>query len=219
MGSIKQNILDIEKDLVGTACRLIIVTKTKPIEKVFELYHLGYRAFGENRVQELILKHEALPKDIEWHLIGHLQTNKVKSIASFVSLIHSVESFRLLEEINKQAIKNNRIIPCLLQIYIAKEETKFGLSQEEALEILNSSQLSELKNISITGLMGMATNTENRETIRKEFISLKKFFESIKTIKKPNVDIKELSMGMSSDYGVAVEEGSSMIRVGSAIFR
>ena len=213
---IKENILKIQSEI--GSCKLIVVTKTKPLEALQELYSIGQKVFGENRVQELTSKYEALPKDIEWHLIGHLQTNKVKYIAPFVSMIHSVESKKLLEEINKQAEKHKRVIKCLLQMYIAKEETKFGLDENEALEILNDPYLKELKNIQIVGVMGMATNITNMDVIRSEFSMLKAFYKKIESIKSTNIDIHEISMGMSSDYLIAVEEGSTMVRVGSAVF-
>lgn len=215
--NIKKNISEIESKLLGFKTKLIIVTKTKPIEMLQQVYDLGYKIFGENRVQELVSKYEALPKDIEWHLIGHLQSNKVKYIAPFVSLIHSVESLDLLKEINKQALKNNRIINCLLQVYIAKEETKFGLSEPELFEILNG--ISDLKNIKIVGLMGMATNTENQETVRQEFKNLKSIFDKVKVIKTENIDLLEISMGMSNDFEIAKEEGSTFVRIGSAVFK
>jgi hypothetical protein len=174
--------------------------------------------FGENKVQELCDKYEALPKDIDWHLIGHLQSNKVKYIAPFVSLIHSVDSIKLLQEINKQAAKNNRTINCLLQIYIANEDTKFGLSFSEAQQLIDSSEFKQLNNIKIVGLMGMATNTDDTTQIRKEFKSLKTFFDSLKNHSTANFELSILSMGMSSDYQMAIEEGSTMVRVGSSIF-
>jgi PLP dependent protein len=212
-------IKNFQKSVQGFDCKLIAVSKTYPSEIIIKAYDHRLRIFGENKVQELTQKYEALPKDIEWHLIGHLQTNKVKYIASFVHLIHSVDSLKLLNEINKQGEKNNRIIQCLLQIHIATEESKFGLSFEEAEQILESNELKQFHNIKITGLMGMATNTKDESLIRKEFRGLKSFFDNIKTnyIQK-NIAIKELSMGMSSDYKIALEEGSTMIRVGSAIF-
>jgi PLP dependent protein len=216
--NLSANIQLIEEKLVHTGAQLIIVTKTKPIELLMEVYKLGYRVFGENRVQELVEKYETMPKDIVWHLIGHLQTNKVKYIAPFISLIHSVDSFKLLEEINKQALKNNRIINCLLQIYIAKEETKFGLSEEEVKEILNAKELKSLQNIQIIGLMGMASNTDNVSVVENEFRTLRSLFEELKTIQFPNVNIKHLSMGMSNDYELASKLGSTMVRVGSAVF-
>ncbi|MCX6291760.1 MAG: YggS family pyridoxal phosphate-dependent enzyme [Bacteroidetes bacterium] len=198
---------------------LVAVSKTKPVEEIMAVYNSGHKIFGENYVQELVEKHEQLPKDIQWHFIGHLQSNKVKLIAPFVSLIHSVDSFKLLKEIDKEAKKNNRIIHCLLQVYIAQEETKFGFSFEEAENLLGSPGLTDLKNISIDGFMGMATLTDDENQIRKEFHSLKNFFASIKAqsgILNPKSEI--LSMGMTSDYKIALEEGSNMVRIGSAIF-
>ncbi|MBI3503067.1 MAG: YggS family pyridoxal phosphate-dependent enzyme [Bacteroidetes bacterium] len=203
------------KSEIPSHVKLVAVTKTLPAEKILEAYNAGHKIFGENRVQELTPKYYDLPKDIEWHLIGHLQTNKVKYITPFVSMIHSVDSIKLLCEINKCAEKINRVIDCLLQIHIAQEETKFGLSFEEAEEILNSKEFSEMKNIRIAGLMGMATLTENENQIRKEFQSLKLFFDKLKT---RNSKLETLSMGMSSDYKIAIEEGSNLIRVGSLIF-
>ena len=194
---------------------LVAVTKTHPAERVMEAYNAGHKIFGENKVQEMVDKYEKLPKDIEWHLIGHLQTNKVKYIAPFVKLIHSVDSMKLLKEINKQAQKNNRIIDCLLQVYIAREATKFGLDFDEAEQLLASNDWSELKNVRITGLMGMATNTENYEQVRSEFRALKNFFDKLQT---PGSALHILSMGMTSDYKIAIEEGSTMVRIGSAIF-
>lgn len=190
---------------------LIAVSKTKPIEMILEAYEAGQRDFGESYVQELLDKQAQIPKDIRWHFIGHLQSNKVKYIAPFVHLIHGIDSFNLLKEINKQAQKNNRVIDCLLQIYIAQEETKFGLDFQEVNEILNSNEFKELKNISIKGFMAMASNTDNEAQVKKEFKSLKEF--SIQYS-----DYKILSFGMSSDYKLAIEEGSTMIRVGSIIF-
>ncbi len=202
------------------SCKLLAVSKTQPLKMLEEAYLHGTRIFAENKVQELATKYEALPKDIEWHLIGHLQSNKVKYIAPFVSLVHSVDSLKLLEEINKQALKNGRIIDCLLQIYIAQEETKFGLSSTEAIGIFESPEFKDMKGIKITGLMGMASNTTNQTQIRKEFKSLKTFFDELCLQYPPtdNINLKEISMGMSSDYRIAIEEGSTMIRIGSAIF-
>ncbi|NIJ55110.1 YggS family pyridoxal phosphate-dependent enzyme [Dyadobacter arcticus] len=217
MPSISENIALLEKGLKQET-KLIAVTKTKPVEALLEAYSAGSKRFGENKVQEMVSKQEVLPKDIEWHMIGHLQTNKVKYIATFVTLVHSVDSIKLLKEINKEAIKNNRTIDCLLQMYIAREETKFGLSEEEAIEILNSSELGSLENIKIVGLMGMASNTDNNEIIRSEFQGLKGLFESFKKYESAHIEMKELSMGMSGDYEIAMEEGSTLIRVGSAIF-
>lgn len=217
MPSIAENIAQIENDL-KSGTRLIAVTKTKPEEMLMEAYQAGSKLFGENKVQEMAAKYEALPKDIEWHMIGHLQTNKVKYMAPFVSLVHSVDSLKLLKEINKEAIKNNRVISCLLQIFIADEETKFGLSEEEAAEILKSEELRSYNSVRIIGLMGMASNTDDETKIRSEFQGLKNLFESFKQFESGQVEMKELSMGMSGDYSIAVEEGSTLVRVGSAIF-
>jgi pyridoxal phosphate enzyme (YggS family) len=194
------------------------VSKTQPIEKILQAYQTGQRVFGENKAQEMLAKYEALPKDIEWHMIGHLQSNKVKYIAPFVSLIHSVDSVRLLEEINKQGQKINRIIPCLLQMYIANEDTKFGFSQEEVIELLDNYPLS-FHNVRVVGLMGMASFTNNQQQIRAEFRSLKVFFEKIrgKTL-PPQVEMKELSIGMSGDYRIGMDEGSTLVRIGTSIF-
>jgi PLP dependent protein len=216
--NISENINNFRRQ-IEPAARLIAVSKTKPVEVLKEAYEGGQRLFGENKVQEMTAKYEELPKDIEWHLIGHLQSNKVKYMAPFVSLIHSIDSLKLLEEVNKQALKNNRVIDCLLQVFIAQEETKFGLDYEEAEGLLNSSGLKNMQNIRITGLMGMATFTENKGQIRSEFKELKQFFEQVKTnIQQPNVDFRELSMGMSGDWQIAWEEGSTLVRIGSAIF-
>ena len=190
---------------------LVAVSKTKPNTAILEAYQTGQRVFGENKVQELVQKAEELPKDIAWHMIGHLQTNKVKFIAPFVSLIHGVDSLKLLKEINKRAEQNNRIIDCLLQVHIASESTKFGFGLSEVTSALN--QAEEFKNIRITGLMGMATFTDDTQQVVNEFKSLKTVFDSIK-----NEHITTLSMGMSGDYKLAIEQGSTMIRVGSAIF-
>ncbi len=216
--SIKENLLNIKKSLPSQV-KLIAVSKTYPASAVEEAYKAGHRIFGENKVQEMSEKHEQLPKDIEWHLIGHLQSNKVKYIAPFVAMIHSVDSLKLLQEINKQAQKNNRVIKCLLQIYIASEETKFGLDKEECKALLSSAEFNAMRNIEIVGLMGMATNTDNALQIKTEFASLRSLFNEIRTnyIHK-NIQQSELSMGMSSDYKIAIEEGSTMIRVGSSIF-
>lgn len=204
---------------LGKSTKLVAISKTKPVALVLECYNAGQKIFGENKVQELAEKYEALPNDIEWHMVGHLQTNKVKYIASFVSLIHSVDSLKLLIEINKQAERCQRVIPCLLQIYIAREETKFGLSEEEAIVLINDPELKKLKNIHIAGVMGMATNTGNTEQIRKEFKSLKQFSDRLeKEFATTQHPFGEISMGMSSDYSIAIEEGSTMIRVGSLVF-
>ena len=216
--NIKNNINNL-RQRIPPGCKLIAVSKTNPAEKIKEAYDAGQRVFGENRVQELTPKFEALPKDIEWHMIGHMQSNKVKFIAPFVHLIHSVDSRGLLEEINKQATKVNRKIACLLQIHIAEEESKFGFSEAEVLELLASDVVKKLDRVSIVGLMGMATFTSDENQVRKEFKGLKKLFEKLKAGPLPaNVAMTELSMGMSGDYQVAIEEGSTMIRVGSAIF-
>jgi len=217
MSSIARNIHQIEQQLPENT-KLIAVTKTKPTAVLQETYDAGFRRFGENKVQEMTEKYNLLPKDIEWHMIGHLQSNKVKYMAPYVSIVHSVDSFKLLNEINKEAKKNDRVIPCLLQIFIAQEETKFGLSEQEAIEILSAPELSDLTNIKIAGLMGMASNTDDRTKIRSEFHNLKNLFESCKKFNSSNVEMTELSMGMSGDYAIAAEEGSTLIRVGSAIF-
>lgn len=198
---------------------LVAVSKTKPVEMIQEAYDHGQRIFGENRAQELADKYEQLPKDIQWHAIGHLQTNKVKYIAPFVSMIHAVDSMKLLTEINKQAKNNNRVIDCLLQFHIAEEESKYGLLLTEARTLLESKEFVELQNISIVGLMGMATFTDNTEQIREEFRTLENYFQVIKShFFKFNHDFEHISMGMSGDYSIAIEEGSTMVRVGSAIF-
>lgn len=217
--SISANINDFKKQLGAVKVKLIAVSKTQPVEKVQEAYDAGQRIFGENQVQEMVDKYEHLPKDIEWHLIGHLQTNKVKYIAPFVNLIHSVDSLKLLQEINKQALKNNRVIDCLLQVYIADEETKFGLGYDELIELLRSDEFTELKNVRIVGVMGIATNTNSQKQIKEEFYELATLFNGLKeAFFKNNPEFKEISMGMSSDYMIAIEQGSTMIRVGSAIF-
>ncbi|SOD98810.1 YggS family pyridoxal phosphate-dependent enzyme [Spirosoma fluviale] len=198
--------------------KLIAVTKTKPVELLREAYEAGCRRFGENKVQEMADKQPQLPADVQWHLIGHLQTNKVKYIAPFVALIHSVDSLKLLQEINKQAAKHNRVIDCLLQIYIADEETKFGLSAEEAETLLNAPELDNLPNVRIVGLMGLATNTDDTDKVRLEFRGLKQLYDRLAQIQRPMIQFQELSMGMSGDYRIAVEEGSTLVRVGSAIF-
>ncbi len=218
--NIAQNIEKINAELTGTSARLIAVTKTKPVADLQAAYDGNCKVFGENKVQEMVEKWEILPKDIEWHLIGHLQSNKVKYMASFVSMIHSIDSLKLLQEIDKQALKNNRVIDCLLQIYIAQEETKFGLSEDEAREILDSEEFKAMKNVRIVGVMGMATFTDNQEQIRLEFRGLKAFFEALK-MQYPateSLQLQEVSMGMSGDYLLAAEEGSTLVRVGSAIF-
>lgn len=199
--------------------RLVAVSKFHPNEALQEAYDAGQRIFGESKVQEMTQKYESLPKDIEWHFIGHLQTNKIKYMAPYVVMIHGVDSFKLLIEINKQAAKVGRIIPCLLQIHIAQEETKFGFSFEECKAMLMSGEWKSLKNISLCGIMGMATNTEDEEEIRKEFQSLRSFFQEIKQgFFSEDSAFKEISMGMSDDYPLAIEYGSTLIRIGSRIF-
>jgi len=208
--SISQNLGKIKQELPSSVT-LIAVSKTKPKEFITEAYNAGQRDFGENYVQELTEKHEHLPQDIRWHFIGHLQSNKVKYIAPFVYMIHGIDSFKLLKEINKEGKKNSRVINCLLQLFVAKEETKFGLSFEEAEIILKSNELKELENISIKGFMAMASNTDDEELIREEFRSVKNFAAKYPTL-------TTLSYGMSSDLKIAISEGSTMVRVGSSIF-
>ncbi|OFX44187.1 MAG: YggS family pyridoxal phosphate enzyme [Bacteroidetes bacterium GWA2_30_7] len=216
--NIVENLKNLKKNLPENV-KLVAVTKTHPIEKILEIYNSGYKIFGENKVQELVQKYESLPKDIEWHMIGHLQTNKVKLIAPFVSLIHSVDSLKLLKEINKEAIRNNRIIDVLLEIYIATENTKFGLSQEEASEILKSNEFKLLTNIQICGVMGMASYTENTSIIKDEFENLKNIFLYLKeNFFNEIAHFKDISMGMSNDFQIAIDAGSTIIRVGSLIF-
>lgn len=197
---------------------LVAISKTKPPEEILKVYDQGQRIFGENKVQELTDKYVELPKDIQWHLVGHLQSNKVKYITPFVSLIHSVDSFKLLEEINRQSAKINRVIDVLLQIYIAKEETKFGLSFDEARELLREPKVNSLHHICIRGMMGMSTFTDDQIQIRNEFRSLKSFFDEVQPLRLASFQPDILSMGMSGDYKIAVEEGSNMVRIGSAIF-
>lgn len=218
--NLKNNIEKILQQTQNKECRLIAVSKTKPVSAILSAYQEGVRDFGENKVQELVEKQPALPQDIRWHMIGHLQRNKVKFIVPFVHLIHGVDSFKLLKEINKQGKKINRVIPCLLQIYIAEEESKFGFSKEELYTMLKDPAMETLQHVKIKGLMGMATFTQNQEQIRKEFSNLKDLFETLKggPYNNPNFTMEELSMGMSGDYLIALEEGSTMIRVGSAIF-
>jgi pyridoxal phosphate enzyme (YggS family) len=215
---ITENILELRKSIPGNVC-LVAVSKTKPASDILEAYQAGQRHFGENKVQELCDKQMLLPKDICWHLIGHLQTNKVKYIAPFIHLIHSVDSLKLLLEINKQAAKQNRTIAILLQFHIAQEETKFGLNLDEAIEILNSESFKNCENVAIQGVMGMASFVDNPEQIRKEFRTLKYYFDYLKNgYFATNSDFREVSMGMSGDYQLAIEEGSTLVRVGSSIF-
>jgi len=212
--SIEQNLKEIKKNLLE-GVTLVAVSKTKPVADLQEAYDCGQRIFGENKVQEMVQKWEALPKDIQWHMIGHVQRNKVKYMAEFVSLIHGVDSFRLLIEINKQAKKYNRIIKCLLQIHIAEEDTKFGLNENELNEILSSKEFASMENINIVGLMGMATFTQNEVQVRREFKRLKSTYDELQ---ENLADMNVLSMGMSGDYMMAIEEGSNMVRIGSSIF-
>ncbi len=213
----KEKYQEILLKLSGKAT-LVAVSKTKPAEDILELYKLGQRDFGENYVQELVEKQEQLPKDIRWHFIGHLQSNKVKYIAPFVHLIHGVDSFNLLKEINKQAAKHNRIIDCLLQVRISKEETKFGLDEKELHELTELQQLHELKNIRITGLMGMASFTEDNDLIIQEFKFLKRLFDAYVQQQTTNIKLQTLSMGMSADFQFALDAGSNMVRIGSMLF-
>ncbi len=215
---IEDNLRKIKSELPDNV-ELVAVSKTMPNEYIQQAYDAGQRIFGENKVQELCKKAEELPKDIQWHYIGHLQTNKVKYIAPFVSLIHGVDSLKLLKTINKEAKKNKRIINCLLQFHIAEEETKFGLSLEEAKDLISNDEFPRLKNINLAGVMGMATYTDNRQQVREEFDNLTRFFHLLKKYYfKENNTFKEISMGMSGDYPIAVEAGSTLVRIGSLIF-
>lgn len=217
--SIAANIEEFQKELSPLGVTLVAVSKTKSVEEIQEAYDAGQRIFGENLVQELVEKYEKLPKDIQWHLIGHLQTNKVKYIAPFINMIESVDSLRLLKEINKHALKHDRIIDCLLQVYIASESTKFGLDHVELIELLESEEFASLKNVRIRGLMGIATNTENEKEIKEEFYELKTLFDGIKVSYFRNEETFDtLSMGMSSDYKIAIEQGSNLVRLGSVLF-
>jgi pyridoxal phosphate enzyme (YggS family) len=216
--SIGNNLEKLRKT-IPSYVKIVAVSKTKPAEDILKAYETGHRAFGENKVQELIAKQPLLPENIHWHMIGHLQTNKVKYIAPFVDMIESVDSLKLLREINKQALKNNRVIKCLLQFHIASEETKFGLSTEEAEQILLDPSFGEMKNITINGVMGMATFTDDESILRKEFSALKKYFDYLKNKHYlKNKNFCEISMGMTGDYRIAIEEGSTMVRIGTAIF-
>jgi PLP dependent protein len=212
----KENFKKLLSDLSEQNVTLVAVSKIQPISKILQLYELGHRDFGENYVQELVDKYERLPNDIKWHFIGHLQTNKVKYIASFVHLVHGVDSYKLLKEINKQAEKNNRVINVLLQIHIATEDTKFGLHENELEEILNQLKENPLNHVHIKGLMGMASFSENLDLVRNEFKNLKRIFDACK--ERENVDFTILSMGMSGDYEIAIAEGSNMVRIGSMLF-
>lgn len=215
--SISENLKNIKSTLPNHVT-LVAVSKTKPVNDLMEAYNAGQRIFGENKIQEMVDKYEQMPKDIEWHMIGHVQRNKVKYMAEFVRLIHGVDNLKLLKEINKQAKKHDRIIDCLLQIKIAEEDSKFGISADEASEIIESENFSELQNIKITGLMGMATFTDDTNQIEKEFTSLKSIFDKLKKLQTANCKLQTISMGMSGDYKLAIACGSNMIRVGSSIF-
>lgn len=217
--SIADNLLKYKNELDEQGVKLVAVSKNHPVESIQEAYDAGQRIFGENLVQEMVDKQAQLPSDIEWHLIGHLQTNKVKYIASFVHLIESVDSLKLLKEINKQALKHQRVIDCLLQIYIADEDTKFGLGFDEAVELLRDEELQSLQNVRIIGLMGIATNTGSEGQTKAEFNELKVLFDGIKaSFFRKEASFKEISMGMSGDYKLAISQGSTMVRIGSNIF-
>jgi len=215
--SIKQNLLNLKSTLPDHVT-LVAVSKTKPLQDILEAYNTGHRVFGENKIQEMVDKYVQLPKDIEWHMIGHVQRNKVKYMASFVNLIHGVDNLKLLIEINKQGAMHNRVINCLLQIKIADEDSKFGMSSNDASEILQSEEFSELKHIKIIGVMGMATFTENKTQISQEFEFLKTTFDSLKKIELENCQLNTISMGMSDDFPLALDCGSTMVRIGSSIF-
>jgi pyridoxal phosphate enzyme (YggS family) len=215
--SIKDNLLQIKSQLPENVT-LVAVSKTKPVADLMEAYEAGQRVFGENKIQEMTEKWKQMPKDIQWHMIGHVQTNKVKYMAEYVSLIHGVDSLKLLQEINKQAAKHNRVIDCLLQMYIAEEETKFGLDEKELEDILHFVQNDKLQNIKVVGLMGMATFTDNQTQIKKEFLNLKSTFDKINSLSIVNYQLSIISMGMSGDYKLAIECGSTMVRIGSSIF-
>jgi hypothetical protein len=215
--SIAQNLLQIKSQL-PISVTLVAVSKTKPVSDLMEAYTAGQRIFGENKIQEMTEKWEQMPKDIQWHMIGHVQSNKVKYMAEYVSLIHGVDSLKLLQEINKQAQKYNRVIDCLLQMYIANEETKFGLNESELLELIGSNEFKELKNIRIVGLMGMASFTNDQNQIKAEFKNLKAVFENINQNEITSLKLDTLSMGMSGDYELAISCGSNMVRIGSNIF-
>jgi pyridoxal phosphate enzyme (YggS family) len=218
MSVIAENIIRLKKELPVNV-KLVAVSKTKNIDDIMEAYNAGHRAFGENRVQELMSKYEHVPADIQWHMIGHLQRNKVKYIAGFINMIESVDSEKLLRAINKEAVKEERIIDCLLQFHIAREETKFGFSREEAVEMISSGVLDELGNVNVSGVMGMATYTDDMNRVRSEFIYLRSIFDEMKKLFfSDSNSFREISMGMSGDYKVALEEGSTMVRIGTSIF-
>lgn len=216
--SVQENLEALTKS-IPAHCTLVAVSKTHPPEKINEAYQWGQRVFGENRAQELVQKYEVMPRDIEWHMIGHMQSNKVKTIAPFVSLIHSVDSTRLLQEINRQAARVDRVLPCLLQVHIADESSKFGFTPDEVTQLIEGDAWKDLPHVAVKGLMGMATLTEDQDQIRNEFRGLKRLFEKFKATQlPPSVSMEILSMGMSGDFRIAIEEGSTMVRVGSAIF-
>jgi PLP dependent protein len=215
---IAQRIAEIKESLPEDV-KLVAVSKTKPSEIIMQAYRMGHKIFGENKVQEMVRKYEDLPKDIEWHFIGHLQSNKVRYIAQFVNMIHGIDSLKILKQVNKEAAKAGRVIPCLLQFHIAQEDTKYGLNEEEARQILSSDDYKEMKNVTIAGVMGMATFTDEESKVRSEFRSLKMIFEKLKNeFFFDNSGFREISMGMSDDYLIAVEEGSTIVRIGSNIF-
>lgn len=217
---IEANLSNIKDEINNFNCTLVAISKTKPVEAILQVYKAGIQDFGENKVQELVEKQEQLPDDIRWHMVGHLQRNKVKYIAPFIYMIHSVDGLKLLKEINKQGQKNDRIIPCLLQVHIAEETTKFGLDREEVFRLLRDPEIASLRFVAIRGLMGMATNTSDENQVRREFQGLRALFEEIKQSARlpENVNMKYLSMGMSSDYKIALQEGSNMVRLGSTLF-
>ncbi len=215
--SIKKNLNNILSQLPGYVS-LVAVTKTKPVSDIMEAYESGHRIFGENKIQELVEKHNLLPEDIEWHMIGHVQRNKVKYMADFVSLIHGVDNLKLLKEIDRQAKKHSREIGCLLQIRIATEDSKYGLSEEEVRQMVNSREFLDLENVKVKGVMGMATYTDDFDQIQEEFLYLKKIFDELKSNSFLKAEFKIISMGMSGDYKLAIDCGSNMVRIGSSIF-
>jgi pyridoxal phosphate enzyme (YggS family) len=217
MSYIQQNLNQIKSQLPEHVT-LVAVSKTKPVEDLMEAYQAGQRIFGENKIQEMTEKWQQMPKDIEWHMIGHVQSNKVKYMVQYVKLIHGVDSLKLLKEINRQAVRWRKNINCLLQIHIANEETKFGLNENELQEIVNSDEFKAMSNIKVIGLMGMASFTENQEQIKTEFDYLKSLFDKFQEVKTPNFELQTLSMGMSGDYQLAIDCGSTMVRIGSSIF-
>jgi pyridoxal phosphate enzyme (YggS family) len=218
MKSVRESLEELKEQIPGHV-KLVAVSKIQPLEKIMEAYHAGHRYFGENKAQELIRKQPDLPHDIEWHFIGHLQRNKVKYLAPFVKMIESVDSKRLLQEINKQALRFGRVLDCLLQFHIATEESKFGFSLDEAVELLNDPETPGLENVRIRGVMGMATFTDDKEKIRTEFRNLKRIYDRLKKqFFMDDESFKEISMGMSGDYKIAIEEGSTIVRIGTAVF-